>query len=194
MEATTRLNEQDVSYEHVVAPIQDFPHHLTVSGIWELPLKFRRSWVQQAAGGWSIQGIYQFQSGTALGFGNAIFIGRLADIPLPRSERTVERWFNTAAGFEHDPAKQLMFNVRTFPSRLAGVRGPWWNNWDLALFKNFRMREHWTFQLRVEAQDAFNHPVFSLPNTIPSFPLFGRITATPTDDQRRITVAGKLLW
>src|ERR671938_1664244 len=116
MEAIIRLNEQDASYEHVISP-QDFPHHLTASGIWELPVKFRRSWARQVAGGWSIQGIYLFQSGNPFRWGNIIFNGRVQDIPLPRSQRTVERWFNTDAGFERDPAKRhVAENLRTFPS------------------------------------------------------------------------------
>jgi hypothetical protein len=193
MEAAIKLNEQDFSYEHVVSP-QDFPHHLTFSGIWELPLKWKSAWLRQVAGGWSIQGIYLFQSGNAFAFGNIIFNGSLAGIPLPRSERTVERWFNTNAGFERDPANQLAANLRTFPSRLTGVRGPGWNNWDLAVFKSFRLTERLTFQLRAEAQDAFNHPVFNNPNAMPVNAVFGRITSTPTDDQRRITLAGKLIW
>ena len=44
--------------------------------------------------GWQASGIYQGQSGAALGFGNAIFLGNLRDIPIPNGRRTVDRWFN----------------------------------------------------------------------------------------------------
>jgi len=103
------------------------------------------------------------------------------------------RWFNTG-GFERNAARQLADNVRTFPSRLAGVRAPGWNNLDLSVFKNFRIREWLTFQLRAEAQDTLNHPVFNVPNTTPTAANFGRITSTPTEDQRRVTLSGKLSW
>ncbi len=49
--------------------------------------------------GWQVSGIYTYQSGFPLAFGNIIFTGDLNDIPLPASERTVARWFNTDAGF-----------------------------------------------------------------------------------------------
>ena len=60
---------------------------------------------------------------------------------LPRSERTADRWFNTAARFERDPRNQLASNIRMFPLRLTGLRADGFNNWDLSLFKNFRIAE-----------------------------------------------------
>lgn len=87
---------------------------------------------------------------------------------LPRSERTVERWFNTDAGFERDSRSQPVWNLRTFPLRFTGLRADGYNNWDLSVFKNFRIREGLTFQLRGEAQDAFNHAMFAAPNTAPA--------------------------
>ena len=46
-----------------------------------------------------MQGIYTYQSGFPIGFGNVLFTGNIDDIALPASERTVTRWFNTDAGF-----------------------------------------------------------------------------------------------
>jgi hypothetical protein len=48
------------------------------------------------------KGVVIRQAGPALGFGNAIFNGDLHDIPLPKDQRDVDRWFNTAAGFNRD--------------------------------------------------------------------------------------------
>jgi outer membrane receptor protein involved in Fe transport len=42
--------------------------------------------------------------------------------------------------------------------------GPGWVNLDSSLFKNFKLRENMTIQLRVEAFDTFNHPDFGNPN------------------------------
>ena len=41
--------------------------------------------------------------------------GNIEDIVLPKSQRTVDRWFNTEAGFERNNARQLGSNLRTFP-------------------------------------------------------------------------------
>jgi hypothetical protein len=182
----------------VVSP-QDRPHHLVISGVYELPFGRGRRWLSKGVadyfvGGWSVQGIYQGQSGPPIGFGNIVFYGDIHDIVLPRSERTVERWFNTSAGFEKSSAKALVNNIRTFPLRFTGLRADGYNNFDFSLFKNFKLRERLTFQLRAEAQDAFNHAMFAAPNTAPANTLFGSVNAIVGTEQRRISIAGKLSW
>ncbi|MDZ4802495.1 MAG: hypothetical protein SGI92_30420, partial [Bryobacteraceae bacterium] len=110
---------------------------------------------------------------------------------IPSGQRSVERWFNTA-GFERDPAKQLAWNVRTFPLRLSGLRQDGFNQWDMSLFKNFRITERFRAQLRAEAQNALNTAMFGAPNTAPANTLFGQVTATQFPEQRRISLALKL--
>ncbi len=200
IEALGKLNASDTALHRVVSSI-DRPQHLTVSGIYEFPFgKGKRflsrawGWVNQAAGGWSVQAVYQAQSGPPIGFANIIFTGDLHNVVLPRSQRIVQRWFNTDAGFERDSRKQLQSNIRTFPQRLTGLRADGYNNWDLSVFKSFRIRENVTFQLRAEAQDALNHAMFSPPNTDPTSTLFGQVTSSVWGEQRRIAVGGKLSW
>jgi hypothetical protein len=200
MEAVELLNEADLHPHHVISP-QDRPHRVVASGIWELPAGRGKRWLANgprladyALGGWSLQGIYQAQSGPPLGFGNALFRGNIHDIVLPKSERTVARYFNTEAGFERNPARVLANNVITFPLRFTGLRAPGYNNWDLSLFKNVKLRERFTFQFRAEAQDAFNHAIFAAPNTSPTNTLFGQITATQGTGQRRFQLGGKVMW
>jgi len=150
--------------------------------------------VNQVVGQWSVQAIYQGQSGPALGLGNIIFTGDIHNIVLPRGERRVERWFNTDAGFEKNSARQLASNIRTFPSRLTGLRSDGYNNWDLSLLKNFAITERLKFQLRAEAQDALNHAMFAAPNTTPTSTLFGQVTNTVSGGQRAVTLSGRLTW
>ncbi|MBI3281140.1 MAG: TonB-dependent receptor, partial [Acidobacteria bacterium] len=199
MEAVERLNAQDLLPHHVISP-QDRPHHIVISGQYEFPfgrgklVSSRFAAVNHVIGGWSTQAIYQWQSGPPIGFGNILFRGQLADVVLPRSERAVERWFNINAGFERDSTRQLASNYRTFPLRLTGLRADGWNNWDLSLFKTLRFTERVSLQLRAEAQDAFNHAMFQPPNTAPVNTLFGTVNATIWGEQRKVTVAAKLLW
>ena len=150
---------------------QDVPHRLTVNGIWELPVGRGRRFAASAhpaaeavIGGWQIQGIYTYQSGFPIGFGNIIFTGNLDDIALPASERTVARWFNTDAGFNKVSAQQLGSNVRTFPLRLDSVRTDTVNNFDLSVIKNTAVAGK-NLQLRFESLNALNHPLFPGPNT-----------------------------
>ncbi|MFB3827213.1 MAG: carboxypeptidase-like regulatory domain-containing protein [Bryobacteraceae bacterium] len=198
MEAVEKLNPTDTYPHHVISP-QDRPHHIVISGIYELPFGRGKRWltgrvVNAFAGGWSAQAIYQGQSGPPIGFGNIIFNGKLADMVLPRSERKVERWFNTEAGFERDSRNQLGSNIRTFPLRHTGLRADGYNNWDISVFKGFKIFERVTFQLRCEMQDALNHAMFAAPNTAPANTLFGSINSIVGTEQRRINVGGKLSW
>ena len=198
MEAVEKLNPSDTDLHHVVSP-QDRPHHIVVTAIYDLPFGRNRRWLQRGPlsaiiGGWSVNGIYQGQSGPPVNFANIAFYGNIKDIVLPRSERTVERWFNTDAGFERDSRRNLVSNIRTFPLRLTGLRSDGYNNWDLSVFKNFRIAEKLTFQLRGEAQDAFNHAMFAAPNSVPANSLFGQVSSIVGTEQRRISVAGKLSW
>jgi hypothetical protein len=180
---------------------QDVPHRLTINGIWELPFGHGRrigSNVPAAAsaliGGWQVQGIYTYQSGFPIGFGNIIFTGDLDDISLPAGDRKVERWFNTDAGFNRVSAQQLGSNVRTFPLRLDSVRTDTVKNVDLSVIKNTAIAGK-QLQLRFESLNALNHPLFPGPNTSPTAATFGTISAsTQQNYARRTQVMVKFLF
>ncbi len=144
--------------------------------------------------GWQFSGIYTYQSGFPLGFGNIIFTGDIDDIALPASEQTVERWFNTDAGFNKNSAQQLASNVRTFPLRLENVRTDNVSNIDLSLIKNTQVAGR-TIELRFDSLNAFNHPYFPGPNTNPTAVAFGTISAsTQLNYARRTQVSLKFLF
>jgi hypothetical protein len=141
------------------------------------------------------QGIYTYQSGFPIGFGNVIFTGSLDDIALPGGERTVARWFNTDAGFNRVTAQQLVSNVRTFPLRLDSVRTDDINNVDLSIIKNTTFLNGKNLQLRFESINALNHPLFPGPNTNPTAAAFGQIvTSAQTNYARRVQVLAKFLF
>ncbi len=184
MEATGFLNDTDPRPERVISD-QDRTHRLVVSGIYELPFGRGKPYWGSIRGvlgklisGWQVAGIYQGQSGPALGFGNAIFTGNLKDIPIPNSQRTVQRWFNVDAGFERNPARQLAWNIRTMPSRFSGIRADGMNNWDLSLIKNTYFSENAYASFRAEFINALNHAQFTAPNTSPTSTAFGAVSGT----------------
>ncbi|MBS1829923.1 MAG: carboxypeptidase regulatory-like domain-containing protein [Acidobacteria bacterium] len=199
MEGVDRLNVQDLFTHRAISP-QDRPHHIAISSQYDFPFGKGRRWMAQAPraldaalGGWSLNAIYQWQSGPPIGFGNVILYGQLGDIVLPYADRTVERWFKTEL-FERRASEQLVSNLRTFPLRLTGLRADGWNTWELGLTKDFRFTEKVKLQLRGEAVDAFNHAMFAAPNNGPVNTAFGQVTATIWTEQRKVTVAAKLYW
>jgi hypothetical protein len=182
MEAISFLNPTDPRPEEVISS-QDRTHRTAVTWLYELPFGRGKALTGPAnvvasklISGWQVQGIYTAQSGAALGFGNAIFVGNLHDIPLPKDRRTVDRWFNIDAGFERNSQRQLASNIRSFPSRFSGVRADGPNNWDLSLLKNTQITERTQLQFRAEAINALNHPQFTAPNVSPTSTAFGTVT------------------
>jgi Carboxypeptidase regulatory-like domain/TonB dependent receptor len=214
MQATEFLNDVDLRPSEVVSG-QDYPHRFALNGIYELPFGKGRKWFGDASrwldlaiGGWQFQGWYEGQSGEALGFGNAIVRGNLRDLVLPVGERTTDRWFNLEAAnriFERDPAKQLTTNsntgratnttnIRALPLRFGYIRADGTNNFDLSLFKNFRVTERFRLQFRAESFNAINHVQFANPNTGVTNTAFGIITGEKGHGQRQWTFGLKLLF
>jgi len=200
MEAAGYLNDTDPYLEKVVS-VEDFPHRFTLSAIWELPVGRGQPLLGNASGvlahllsGWQYQCVYEGQAGDALGFGNSIFTGSLKAIPLPVGKRTPERWFNTEAGFDRDPRNQLASNLRTMPSRYTGIRADGINNFDMSLFKTFRIREGLRAQFRFETYNTMNHVQFDVPDTNPVSTAFGTINAEKGHGQRQVNLALKVLF
>jgi hypothetical protein len=193
------LNDSDAQPEKAIAE-QDRAHRLTIASVYELPFGRGRllggnmnRWLDAALGGWQLQAIFQGQSGPPLAFGNIIFRGNVRDIVLPVGERSITRWFNTGAPFEKDSTKQLGSNIRAFPSRLTGLRGPGDNYWDMSLSKTLKITERLKMQVRTQWEGAMNHPQFNNPNMAPTNTLFGTITAI-RGEARRIYVGAKLVF
>jgi hypothetical protein len=61
--------------------------------------------------------------------------------------------------------------------RTLSLRGPGFENWDIALFKNVVVRDHVNVQFRAESFNAFNTPQFSGPNTSFGSSSFGTISS-----------------
>ena len=192
-EAVDFLNAADAEPWEGVSSV-DTPHRFTVNGILELPFGKGRRFgsganplVNGFIGGWQLSGIYSYQSGFPLSWGNIIFTGNIDDIDLPASERTPARWFNTDAGFNKVSTQQLGSNVRTFPLRLENVRADGVNNVDLSLTKSTTIRGK-TIELRLDSLNAFNHPQF-MPGvqTGPTSATFGQVPAASQQNYARRT-------
>ncbi|MCS7023411.1 MAG: TonB-dependent receptor [Bryobacteraceae bacterium] len=200
MQATDYRNDVDDLPEKVISD-QDYTHRFVLSAIYELPFGRNRrffpawaGWRQALFGGWQLQGWYEGQTGDALGFGNAIFTGSLKEIPLPVSQRRAERWFNVDAGFNRNPQQVLVNNIIGLSTRFNGVRADGINNFDLSLFKNYRIKERVTAQFRVETFNSLNHVQFAAPNTNPVSAAFGTITAEKGHGQRQVTLGIKAIF
>lgn len=187
MQATEYLNPSDTRPYRSISDF-DRPQILTLSGVYELPFGRGRRFgasmskpLDAIAGGWQFNGSVIRQAGAPLGFGNALFTGNIKDIPLPKAERSPDRWFNTGAGFERTTSRQLANNLRAFPLRFSGVRSDGQSTWNFSLAKTFPIYERMKGQFRAETYNAMNHPSFANPNLTPTNSSFGVIGQTNSE-------------
>ncbi|MDE0263985.1 MAG: hypothetical protein OXJ37_16400 [Bryobacterales bacterium] len=154
---------------------QHVAHRAVVSYLYDLPFgrgqRFGTGWgkaMDALLGGWTIGGINSFITGFPMNLsvrGNPSGTGGFnLDRPnvvgewrIPRSERGPDRWFNTDAFARNDPF--------TFGNAGRNIlEAPGTIKFDLALHKNFQIREGMRMQFRAEAFNAFNTPIFDGPN------------------------------
>jgi hypothetical protein len=156
-------------------------HSINANAAWALPVghgqKFLPDmprWLDAAAGGWRLSGIWHFATGRYLtptftssgGLSNSrpdVVYGVAAN--LPRGERTPAQWFNPAA-FAVVPAVDPVTGLPRFGN--AGrniIIGPGTNNIDADLAKRFPLgKERRALTLRLEAFNLVNHPNYAAPN------------------------------
>ena len=122
---------------------------------------------------------------------NLFFYGKLEDIPLDQPTR--DRWFNTDAGFEKDPAKTPAgFQKRQFPFRVDGVRGQGLSFLNMSLSRTVALGEHRSLQPRIDVQNVLNRQHWQNANTNPTSTNFGKVTTVTGNFMRFITFVLKL--
>ena len=156
---------------------------LNINYVYELPFfrKQANGLLRAILGGWDISGVTVYQSGApnsitvaqdTAGIGVATTRADLVgNVNLPKDERTLTRWFNTAA-FAIPPSGRFGTGGRNI------LIGPGFNQWDISLLKNFYLRETVKLQFRAEAFNIWNHASFTGISTNFSSQNFGQITGS----------------
>ena len=138
-------------------------------------------------GGWKTNGVWTFQDGRPLSFsvsnGGTPIPTYGAQRPNMTGKPEVSRgselnWVNNY--FANPDVLQMPdpYTLGNMP-RAIGVRSPASATANLSIGKEFGLsnkHEAMKLELRLEAQNAFNHPVFGTPNTSVGDPGFGQIT------------------
>lgn len=192
----------------------------TISGMWKIDY-YRGSnfFMKQVVNGWTLSPIYYVQSGspfTVTTGSNKNFDSANANRPnlvagvnafldphRPRAQAAAA-WFNTAAFVANGPGVPGGIG----PGGADGnaprgyLRGPGYRDLDLGFFRDIRLTERITFQLRGEATNVFNMVSLNNPSgtsgppptvgAAPSSTSFGRITAAASP--RLMQVGGRLTF
>ncbi|MGH8245141.1 MAG: carboxypeptidase regulatory-like domain-containing protein, partial [Gammaproteobacteria bacterium] len=142
----------------------DVRHRFVASSVYELPWGKGRRWLASGPaatilGGWGLGVILTLQAGSPDGlvtqvnntnaFGGSQRVNVLRDPTLPKSERRIDRYFDTTAvvappQFTFGNAGRALFS------------SPGLANADLSLLKNHQVGERFNLQFRIEAFNAFN--------------------------------------
>ena len=164
-------------------PGQDRRHNFVSSFVWEIDyLHGANAILRGVANGWSLSGIVSFTSGAPLSINSgkdwnadgsndrADYVGGDITLDPGRSRADVlKRYFNTAAfaqpqaGSEGNAGRGIL-------------EGPGYRNVNLAIFRNFKLRERMRLEAKAEANNAFNLVNLGNPDTNLSNVTFGTIT------------------
>jgi len=178
IEQDSLLNPTDTHYEKRIGT-QDYPHHLVIASTYKLPYSAlgghsMLGHLQHALlGGWAASGTYLLQSGPPLSWGNVIYLGG----PLRLNTRETNKTAFDITQFDRVSADQPTYNIRTFHTTDPRWRGDKTNNIDASLARQVSYHDRITGELRVEAFNLLNHPVFGNPNLTPTSSSFGLITS-----------------
>jgi hypothetical protein len=186
----------------------DVPHRFVGSFVYELPYGRAKKFgsgmpkaLDLVLGGWQTNGILTFAQGQfqTLNLGSDwILVGSFSrSIPQlvgdPFAGRTLpDRYWNAGAfDFPRDAQGNRI--------RVVGTAGrntyqqPGLNNWDLSMFKNFRLSEEVNAQFRWETFNSWNHTQFGNANVNTQSATFGAITSSRVA-ARRMQLGLKLIW
>ena len=196
----TILNFQDDPRQNRAISDFDRPHRLVVSYSHDLPVPGHSFFRNQVFQGWSVSGIITYQSGLPFsvtdstsggaygntGGGTATFVCARAEDAYTQgsvSDR-LEHYLNPAC---FTRAANVPFALGAGATGYGNAprnawRGPFQQNWDLAVNKQVQLWEGHRLQFRMEVFNLFNHPIFRFPNVVnigtPS--TFTQITETAT--------------
>ncbi|MEK7834375.1 MAG: hypothetical protein AAB401_25025, partial [Acidobacteriota bacterium] len=159
------------------APLDfDRTHNFNINFVWDLPKATDNKSVGYVANGWQLSGIYRYQTGAPYNLGatvNGLSQYGLTGTSQLEGHRIVLLRNPGSGNNSSTPYQQ--FDVGAFASPNFGsfsyesgrnfMRFAPINSWDLALSKEFRVKERFRFEARLDAFNAFNHTQFDGINT-----------------------------
>ena len=190
MERVSWLNDSDPLPEKRVSP-DDHPQRYVVAMTYELPVGHGRALDLHShlgnslLGGWLVNNVYTFQVGAPIMWvngssnspGDYVYFGTA---PLDLNNRQVNGPAFNTSNFVTASTNTFQYHIRTFPTMFSNLRADGINQWDPSVSKSFAFSESRArfLQIRLEAYNVLNHPVFAVPSTTATNSAFGTITAT----------------
>lgn len=179
----------------------DIRHRITWSSVYQMPFGGKRRWSAGGPAGalirdWSLGTMFiwhtppPFTVRTATNTTNAFSAGPLrADVlynpNLPKSQRSLYRWFDTDAF--RQPAQYKFGN-----QGVNMVRGAGRVSLNISVLRDFHVREGWRLQFRGEAFNLLNYANFALPGQVLGNADFGIVSAARAP--RQVQLGARLVF
>jgi len=195
-QTANRLNNWDLSETPVHELVSyDKPQNLSLSGIWDLPFGKGRHYLTGASkfvdgviGGWTLNLIYRYTSGIPVSGMDVVF--SCSDLFV--AGQVHDQWFNNTKSCYKSRAA---YTLRTAPDRYPWLRQMDNTTVNLAGSKTFQLSERrWRLNLRGEAFNLLNHPLYGAPDTGYQDARFGMLPVGQQNFPRLIQVSAKVLW
>jgi hypothetical protein len=186
----------------------DVRQNFTFSGSYNLPFGKGQAFASHVnpiingiIGGWRYSPIATARTGTPVNVIAGLdpagsFPGQRPNLignpVLPKGQRTISEWFNTAAFSFPTPSPTGGLVVGTAGRNL--VTGPGFIGFDSSLAKDFVYQDRWKMQVRLEAFNTLNSEHFNGPNGNESQGNFGQITSDIGTTYRIVQLAAKLYF
>ncbi len=218
---------QDQTYRVRYRAIDDSDraHRITVSGVYQLPVGRGHSVLpnlnrimDSAIGGWQLGGLYVFQTGAPLkvtmysihnGYSkphiqkNNGYI-RLLNSCVKQWEENSGVYTMTNLKYDSDSTCSQGADFESIESYMPSVNPVYQGRllrsqqFDFNLSKNFLLAYGLRMQVRMEAFNALNHPLWTQgPDTTPNDSSFGTITRGPSgqsNQPRQMQLSAKITW
>jgi hypothetical protein len=181
----------------------DAPHRLIVNGLYAAPFGAGRKFNPKGiagtiVNGWELSAIYTYQTGGPLAFSSATNTtfaqgggqrpNLTGDPKLADGDRTLARWFNTAAF-----ASPAAYTFGSAPRSLGSIRSDGISGIDFSVVKNTKIYESVGLQFRAEFFNLTNTVRFAPPNTSFGSAAFGQVSAQ-SNQPRVVQFALKLIY
>ncbi|MBZ5623766.1 MAG: carboxypeptidase regulatory-like domain-containing protein [Acidobacteriia bacterium] len=191
------------------------PNRFVWTTVWELPFGKGRQWLTQGpaqhmVGGWQLSWIYQYQTGALISWGNLFYYGSVDQIVAALNHdqvhaQNIHQWFDPAAvyqgsgavpagftGFEGRSSFQPgTYQARVFPQYIDSLRADGIRNWDVRVYRKFRLHERLNLNFSVDLENMTNHTQFSAPNIGVTASNFGTVTGQ-ANQPRIIQLNGRI--
>jgi hypothetical protein len=174
---------------------QDIPQNLAISGVWDMPFGKGRKFFNSSnpvasaiASGWRFDFIGTYQSGYPTNWPDLNNSCGTWDAPGGQSP---DHWFNNDKSCYSTRAP---YTLRVVPDRFGNIRNPPQKGINIALEKVMKFGERYEAQLRGEAFNVTNTPIYGGPSTSFSDSRFGMLPIGQENFPRFIQFGAKFIF